>query len=191
MKKFKNESGFTLIELLVVVAIIGILSAVAIPNYRKYQAKARQSEAKLQLSAVYASEQSFQGEFGQYHTCLDFMGYEPNAAELSSMYYTVGFQDGEVNTTLPAGVSSSCAILSATGGHQFVGGKAIGGAVVDPDDALIGSDQATGADNQAFTAAAGGRISRDADALNPGNNDGIDIWTINESKVLTNLNFAI
>src|SRR2546427_7368914 len=40
----KGSQGFTLIELMIVVAILGILVAIAIPNFMTYQAKARQAE---------------------------------------------------------------------------------------------------------------------------------------------------
>ena len=54
--KLNNQSGFTLVELMIVVAIIGVLSAVAVPNFKKYQAKAKSSEAKVQLAAAYTAE---------------------------------------------------------------------------------------------------------------------------------------
>ena len=47
--RFFNDTGMSLVELMIVVAIIGILSSVAIPNFKKYQAKSKTSEAKLQL----------------------------------------------------------------------------------------------------------------------------------------------
>ena len=86
----KRQSGFTLVELMVVVAIIGLLSAVAIPNFQKYQARSKTSEGKLQLAAIYTAEASFFSDFTLYHTCLRYMGYDPSP-EASSRYYTTGF----------------------------------------------------------------------------------------------------
>jgi type IV pilus assembly protein PilA len=65
-KSFRKQEGFTLIELMIVVAIIGILAAIAIPNFLQYQMKSRQSEAKTNLQAIKTSEVSFQGEQGCY-----------------------------------------------------------------------------------------------------------------------------
>jgi len=86
----KRQSGFTLVELMVVVAIIGLLSAVAIPNFRKYQAKSKMSEAKLQLSSLYTAQIAFFSDFNIFATCLNYMGYDPSP-EISQRYYAVGF----------------------------------------------------------------------------------------------------
>ncbi len=68
VKTFRKQEGFTLIELMIVVAIIGILAAIAIPNFLQYQLKSRQSEAKTNLMAIKTSEVSWNGERGCYLT---------------------------------------------------------------------------------------------------------------------------
>ncbi len=64
--KNNKEKGFSLVELMVVVAIIGILAALALPRFKVFQAKARQSEAKTNLSSIYTLEQSYFGDNDKY-----------------------------------------------------------------------------------------------------------------------------
>jgi type IV pilus assembly protein PilA len=66
LMKRKNTKGFTLIELMIVVAIIGILAAIAIPNFLKFQAKSKQSEAKTNLKGIYTAETGYFGENNRY-----------------------------------------------------------------------------------------------------------------------------
>ncbi len=58
--------AFTLIELMIVLAIIGILAAIALPNFIKFSCRAKQSEAKTLLKAIVVAEQSYRGEFDTY-----------------------------------------------------------------------------------------------------------------------------
>ncbi len=67
MNKLNNQrGGFTLIELMIVVAIIGILAAIAIPNFLRFQLKAKSSEGKVNLAAIRTAEHSYFAEYGGY-----------------------------------------------------------------------------------------------------------------------------
>ncbi len=71
-----NNKAFTLIELLVVVLIIGILAAVALPQYQKAVEKARVSEAKLILKAMDEAQQVCVLERGDYWECAGDVFFE-------------------------------------------------------------------------------------------------------------------
>ena len=62
----KNKKGFTLIELLVVVLIIGILAAVALPQYKKAVVKTQLANMKIIVDAVYDAEQAYVLARGNY-----------------------------------------------------------------------------------------------------------------------------
>ncbi len=71
LQRVNGEQGFSLVELMIVVGIIGVLSAMAIPKFQKFQAKARMAEASNMLNHIYTLEESYRLESGTY---LDFAG---------------------------------------------------------------------------------------------------------------------
>ena len=83
-----QRRGFTLIELMIVVAIIGILAAIAIPNFIRFQARAKQSEAKGNLKAIFTAERSYFQEKDKYTSSFTTIGFSP---ERNNRYaYQVG-----------------------------------------------------------------------------------------------------
>ena len=79
-----KKGGFTLVELMIVVAIIGILAAIAIPNFIRFQARSKQSEAKTNLKAVFTGQKSRFGERDRYSSAIAEIGFAP---ERGNRYY--------------------------------------------------------------------------------------------------------
>jgi type IV pilus assembly protein PilA len=66
LQKFRSNKGFTLIELLIVVAIIGILAAIAIPQFSAYRQKAYNSAAQSDLKNTKTGLESFFADNQKY-----------------------------------------------------------------------------------------------------------------------------
>jgi type IV pilus assembly protein PilA len=120
-KVFQKQEGFTLIELMIVVAIIGILAAIAIPNFLQYQLKSRQSEVKTNLQAIKTSEVSFQGERG----CYVGVGLEGVVAPAGGTK-TVPFTWGQGIAPLPPATNWCLAGGVFAGGFNDIGFRATG-----------------------------------------------------------------
>lgn len=84
----KARKGFTLIELMIVVAIIGILAAIAIPNFLRFQLKSKSSEGKVNIAAIRTAEESFLAEFGRYVSAAVSPAAIPGSSK--SPFYPVG-----------------------------------------------------------------------------------------------------
>lgn len=84
-----DSNAFTLIELMIVVAIIAILSSIAIPNFILYQCKAKQSEAKYNLGAVRTTEEAYFASYDVYSTSLNDIGFATKGTATYSIKITV------------------------------------------------------------------------------------------------------
>ena len=76
----KTKEGFTLIELLVVVLIIGILAAVALPQYQKAVAKSRFAALKPIVKSIKDAEEIYYNEHGNYGALVDLDVQAPSGA---------------------------------------------------------------------------------------------------------------
>jgi type IV pilus assembly protein PilA len=124
-KALRKQGGFTLIELMIVVAIIGILAAIAIPNFLQYQMKSRQSEAKTNLQAIKTSEVSFQAERGCYVGIAMEVLQIPAAVGVKTAPYTWG--NGQVATPpVATGWCTAAGVGGTSGVFTDIGFKATG-----------------------------------------------------------------
>lgn len=110
----KKIKGFTLIELMIVVAIIGILSMIAIPSLVKFLSKSKRAEAYVNLGSLAMAQKAYWAENGTYTTKLsgpNSINWKPQ----SNHNYTYGFSGSE-------GINNFTGKLKTAG--NFSGAKA-------------------------------------------------------------------
>jgi type IV pilus assembly protein PilA len=165
----KLQKGFTLIELMIVVAIIGILAAIAIPNFIKFQARSKQSEAKANLKAVYTAQKAYFQEKDHFSNLTGDIGFSP-----------------ERNNRYAYFLDSATAALESRTGQTITPSNTYNGIAVDVFKYGTGNDVAAapsvgcsgtlgtaGTPATSFSAIAGGNV--DADTV-------IDEWSISSDS---------
>lgn len=113
----RQNKGFSLVELMIVVAIIGILAAIAIPNFVAMQLKAKRAEVPSNVDGIKTAELAYDAAFDGYVSAADYPAImtkqqNPWVESTSGGFKTIGWKpDGEVRGTYQVDLPSNNDII--------------------------------------------------------------------------------
>lgn len=182
VRMLKSQKGFSLIELMIVVAIIGILATVAVPNFTRFQAKARQSAGKSLLAGYYSAQKATYSEYQYFPGNFVGAGFKPEgqltfrlaAADNAAV---AGSPTTNVSDVFPGCASTATPATTANCGLTYnLAWTELPSAAVPAALCVVGATGAMG-NSGTFTACASGNIGHPTLA---------DSWSIDHLKVVTN-----
>jgi prepilin-type N-terminal cleavage/methylation domain-containing protein len=99
--KINKNNGFTLIELMIVIAIIGILAAIAIPQFQAYRSRAFNSAAQADIHNISITQEAYYVDNGEYCSTLAMLrGMTPGYMQSENVWAgTVGSVSSYTITT--------------------------------------------------------------------------------------------
>lgn len=161
-------SPFSVVLMMTTLAL-PVLSLIAMPNIHEIQPRGIQSEAKIQLAALYLTQVDSKAEYGTYATCIKDIGYEPSPRGR----YIIGFHfpNSLVNKDI-INKGKKCNEKSFVVPNNFLNSEF--------NKLPLSNSNSTKIDKNSFTAAAIGYIG-----IGPGYK--LDIWTIDQNKKLIHL----
>jgi len=119
--RMREEKGFTLIELLIVVAIIGILAAIAIPQFAQYRRRGYVATVKSDLKNMYTAAQAYLSEKPAStvpYSVLTNYGYKPSAgltSQTGAMGASLGtFSAASLSDTTIHGTIDSTGVITGS-----------------------------------------------------------------------------
>ena len=209
LNQIKKNSGFSLVELMVVVAIIGILASIAVPNFQRFQSRARQSEVRTNLGSFYQAAKASRAEYSFYPGNLPATGWQPEGT-LRYLFISSDHSTPCSTPTAPTALppvgggcddrcvqtdSTSCPLSYIPGSatspwsNVFPGTSSsapvsIGGGIVitvttSSSVGAIPPSPAPFTNNNAFIVVACGNL------------EGLDCWSLNQSKAIENFQSGI
>lgn len=115
----EQKSGFSFIELMIVVAVMVFLATLAVPNFMRFLAKTKRTEAYVNLTSIYAAQKSYWAENGRYSSTLcgeGGIGWKPegytSGGKQERFHYTYGFPGVEGKNYFTGKLEASAGNLS-------------------------------------------------------------------------------